>query len=51
MFSLFGLSVICSVAYFFLMPVAAGSPFHYELSFRMSFQHHDDGGYGLCFSR
>lgn len=33
MFSLFGLSVICSVAYFFLMPVAEGSPFHTSFHF------------------
>ena len=33
MFSLFGLSVICAVAYFFLMPVAEGSPFHTSFHF------------------
>lgn len=33
MFYLFGLSVACSVAYFFWMPVAEGSPFHTSFHF------------------
>lgn len=33
MFYLFGLAVVCSVAYFFWMPVAEGSPFHTSFHF------------------
>lgn len=33
MLSLFGLAVACSVAYFFWMPVAEGSPFHTSFHF------------------
>ena len=33
MLSLFGLAVACSVAYFFRMPVAEGSPFHTSFHF------------------
>ena len=37
---------------FFIEGYACGGRFTvpYELSFRMSFQHHDDGGFGVCLS-
>ena len=47
MLSLFGLAVACSVAYFFWMPVAEGSPFHTSFHFVCHFSVMVMGG--LCY--